>query len=160
MSRRSQGKKNDLTLNLQRQSKIMISNYTILTVPQWAIFAAIAVMTYSWAERKPIFGMIGSAILSGLGIYAAVAIASGALVPGELLEMTDPITETPVLAPDEIPLEGRFLPFYLMLIFNGILALTALFADIYKKNWAHPLKIASAVLAIIIFFLMMGVLRA
>ena len=81
----------------------MISNYTILTVPQWAIFAAIAVMTYSWAERKPIFGMIGSAILSGLGIYAAVAIASGALVPGELLEMTDPITETPVLHLTKFP---------------------------------------------------------
>ncbi len=138
----------------------MISNYTILTIPQWAIFAAIAVMVYGWAEHKKAFGIIGSGIFVALGIYAVIAILSGAMVPEEMLDITDPISEAPVFSPDEIPLEGRFLPFYWMLVFNGVLALTALIADIFKRRFANPLKIATAAIAIILFFLMMGALKA
>lgn len=51
----------------------MISNYTIITVPQWAIFAGITVMIYGWAEKKRIFGMIGAGILVMLGFYAGLS---------------------------------------------------------------------------------------
>ncbi len=138
----------------------MISNYTILTIPQWSIFAGITVMVYGWAEHKRVFGFIGSGIFVCLGIYAAIAIASGAMMPAEMLDMTDPLSDTPVLAPDEIPMEGRLLPFYWMLVCNGGLALIALFAEIFKKRFANPLKIATAAIGIVLFFLMMGALKA
>lgn len=138
----------------------MISNYTIITVPQWAIFAGITVMIYGWAEKKRTFGIIGSGILVILGLYAAWIIFSGSLVPAGILDAADPMGDGQLFSPDELPVEGRLLPHYWGMVINGILALAAMVAEISRKKAAVSLKIITGIFAILIFFLMMGVVKS
>jgi hypothetical protein len=137
----------------------MISNFTILTVPQWAIFAGITVMIYGWVEKKSIFGIVGSGILAALGIFAAYAIAAGLMMPESMLDISENLPKDELFNPDELPVEGRLLPFYWILIGNGILALGAMFAEIYHKKIAAVLKILIGAVAIVLFFLMMAAVR-
>ena len=138
----------------------MISNYIIITIPQWAIFAGITVMIYGWVEKKRIFGIIGAGILVLLGIYATWAIISGALIPQELLDATDPFTDEKLFSPDELPVEGRLLPHYWGLVLSGLLALATLLSEIYHKRFTSFLKVITGILSVIIFFLMMAAIRA
>lgn len=138
----------------------MISNYTIITVPQWAIFAGITVMIYGWAEKKRIFGMMGAGILVMLGFYAGVILISGSLVPVGVLDISDPMGDGPLFSPDELPLEGRLLPHYWGLLLCGITALAALIADFFRKKAALTLRIIAGALAILLFFMMMTVTKA
>jgi hypothetical protein len=137
----------------------MISNFTVLTVPQWAIFAGITVMIYGWVEKKSIFGIVGAGILVALGLFAAYAIYAGLMMPESMLEISDNLPKDELFKPDELPVEGRLLPFYWVLIFNGILALSAMFAEIYKKKIASVLKITIGAIALVVFFLMMAAVR-
>jgi hypothetical protein len=137
----------------------MISNFTVLTVPQWAIFASITVMIYGWVEKKSIFGIVGSAILVALGIFAAYAIAAGLMIPESMLDISENLPKEELFNPDELPVEGRLLPFYWALIANGVLALAAMFAEIYHKKIAAILKIIIGAIGIVVFFLMMAAVR-
>ncbi len=137
----------------------MISNYLIITLPQWAIFAGITVLIYGWVEKKRIFGIIGAGILVALGIYAAWAIMSGMLVPEELLEATDPFSDEKLFSPDELPVEGRLLPHYWGLMFNGLFALATMVSDIYHKRYSTILKVITGSVSVVIFFLMMAAIR-
>jgi len=137
----------------------MISNFTVLTVPQWAIFAGITVMIYGWVEKKSIFGIVGSGILVALGIFAAYAIAAGLMMPESMFDISENLPKDELFNPDELPVEGRLLPFYWALIVNAILALAAMFAEIYRKKFATILKIIIGTVAIILFFLMMEAVR-
>jgi hypothetical protein len=137
----------------------MISNFTVLTVPQWAIFAGITVMIYGWVEKKSIFGIVGSGIMVALGIFAAYAIAAGLMMPESMLDISENLPKEELFNPDELPVEGRLLPFYWALIANGVLALAAMFAEIYRKKIATILKIIIGAVAIIVFFLMMAAVR-
>jgi hypothetical protein len=138
----------------------MISNYTVLTVPQWAIFAAITVMAYGWVEKKWIFGIIGSGILVALGVFAAIAIYAGWMMPESMLEISENLTVDELFTPDELPIEGRLLPFYWVLVINGLIALAAMLGEIYHKRFGIVLKVVAGALSIIIFFLMMAAVRA
>jgi hypothetical protein len=138
----------------------MISNYTIITIPQWAIFAGITVMIYGWFEKKRIFGRIGAGILVLLGLYAGWILWTGSLIPEGVLDTTDPLGGEELFSPDELPLEGRLLPHYWGMLLNGGIALIALVADLTRKKSALTLKIVAGSLALVIFFLMMGVLKA
>jgi hypothetical protein len=138
----------------------MISNFTILTIPQWAVFAAITVMIYGWAEKKRAFGIVGSGILVALGVFAAWALAAGLMVPENILEINENLPKDELFSPDELPVEGRLLPFYWVLVINGIIALAAMMLDIFRKKAAMVLKILCGIIAIVVFFLMMSVVRA
>jgi hypothetical protein len=138
----------------------MISNFTILTIPQWAVFAAITVMIYGWAEKKRAFGIVGSGILVALGVFAAWALAAGLMVPENMMEINENLPKDELFSPDELPVEGRLLPFYWVLVINGLIALAAMLLEIFRKKAAMLLKILSAIVAIIVFFLMMAVVRA
>jgi hypothetical protein len=137
----------------------MISNFTVLTVPQWAIFAGITVMIYGWVEKKRIFGIVGSGILVALGIFAAYAIAAGLMMPESMLDISENLSKDELFNPDELPVEGRLLPFYWVLIVNGFLALAAMIAEIYHKKIAIILRIVIVAIAIVVFFLMMAAVR-
>ncbi len=132
----------------------------IITIPQWAIFAGITVMIYGWVEKKHIFGIIGAGILVLLGIYAAWAIVSGALIPEGMMDAIDPFSDEKLFSPDELPVEGRLLPHYWGLMLNGLLALATLLSEIYHKRFTNTLKVITGILSIILFFLMMAVIRA
>lgn len=138
----------------------MISNFTVLTIPQWAIFASITVMIYGWVEKKRPFGIVGSAIFVALGIFAAWAIAAGLMVPENMLEINENLPKDELFTPDELPVEGRLLPFYWVLMFNGIIALAAMLLEIFRKKSATWFKVISVIIAIVVFFLMMAVVRA
>ena len=137
----------------------MISNFTVISVPQWLIFAAITVMVYAWVEKKPVFGIIGSGLLVALGIFAGVAIYAGWMMPESMLNISQDLTVDELFTPDELPVEGRLLPFYWALVFNGLIALAAMLGEIYHKRFGAILKIIAAGLAIILFFLMMAAVR-
>lgn len=137
----------------------MISNFTVLTVPQWAIFAGITVMIYGWIEKKRIFGIIGAAILVLLGLFAAWTIFTGLLIPESALDINENLPKEELFNPDELPVEGRLLPFYWLLAVNGLLALAAMLAEIWRKRFANVLKIVIGAVAILVFFLMMAAVR-
>lgn len=137
----------------------MISNFTVITVPQWAIFAAIIVVIYGWVERKKAFGMVGSLILMALGIFAGWAIYNGLLMPEGLFDTKEVMDGEELFLPDELPIEGRLLPFYWGLIANSVVALGALLTDIMNKKVTKALKVAMCIFGILIFFGMIGVAK-
>jgi len=137
----------------------MISNYTVLSVPQWLIFAAITVMIYGWLEKKKVFGIIGSGIFVSLGLFAAYALVSGLMIPENMLDISKDLSTKELFNPDELPVEGRLIPFYWGLAFNGLLALVALLSEVYDKRYTKTLKIITASISIVLFFLMTAAVR-
>jgi hypothetical protein len=144
---------------LQNKINLMISNFTIITVPQWAIFAAITVVIYGWVEQKKAFGMVGSIILMALGIFAGWAIYNGLLMPEGLFDTTEAMDGEELFLPDELPIEGRLLPFYWGLIVNSVIALGALITDIMNKKVTRVLKVVMCIIGLLIFFGMIGVAK-
>lgn len=138
----------------------MITNFTVLTVPQWAIFAGITVMIYGWIEKKKVFGIIGSGILTGLGFFAAYALIAGLLMPESMLDISSNLPKEELFNPDELPVEGRLLPFYWGLVINGVLALIALAGEIYNKRFVNKLKIGVGIISFALFFLMLAAVRS
>lgn len=137
----------------------MISNYTVLAVPQWAIFAAVTVMAYGWIEKKKGFGIIGSGILVLLGLFAGYALMAGLMVPESALDVSPDLPKEELFNPDELPVEGRLLPFYWGLMINGLLALGTMLAEIRDKRFTGILKIFLGLFSIAMFFGMMAVVR-
>lgn len=137
----------------------MISNYTVVTIPQWAIFAAITVIVYGWTEKKNIFIQIGMAIFVLLGIYSAWAVFTGIMVPGDFLNETDLVSGEDLFTPGELPLEGKLIPVYWGFILTGCIAVTALVAGITGRKFTSVLRIICAVIAVLLFFMMMAIVR-
>lgn len=130
----------------------MISNLFILTIPQWSIFAAVTVIIYGWVERKKSFELVGLAILALLAVFAGWTIFSGMLVPESFFESTGIVDDEIMLAPDEIPIEGRMLPFYWGITVNGIIAMAAFITEWKDLKISKTLKIITCVIAILMFF--------
>lgn len=138
----------------------MISNYMVLSIPQWAIFTGITVMIYGWTEKKRVFGVIGLGILVLLGVFAAWILWTGMLIPEELLNQPDPFDETmTVFDPEDLPIEGRLLPFYWGLTGNAVLAAVTMLLDIKRKRYTYIFKIIVGTVSVGLFFLMMAALR-
>lgn len=137
----------------------MISNFTIITVPQWAIFVAVTVVIYGWVEHKKAFGMIGSVILIALGFFAGWAIYKGLLMPEGLFDTKELMDGEELFLPDELPMEGRLLPFYWALVVNSFIAIGALITDLMNKKAGKFLKVAMCIFGLLIFFGMLGVAR-
>ena len=135
----------------------MISNFTIITVPQWAIFTAITVIIYGWVERKKSFGMVGSGIFVALGIFASWVIFAGLLVPESMFDTREAMDGETLFLPDELPIEGRMLPFYWGMTVCAVIAAAALIAEALNKKSNKILKIIASLMGLLIFF---GMLRA
>jgi hypothetical protein len=134
----------------------MFSNFTMITVPQWAIFTATTVLIYGWVEHKRAFGMVGSGIFVALGIFAAWVIYAGLLVPESLFDTRELMDGEELFMPDELPIEGRLLPFYWGMSFNALVALAALIAEARNHKSAGFLKIAATTIGLLLFFGMLG----
>ena len=138
----------------------MISDYWVVTIPQWGIFAGITVLIYGWAEKKRGFGLIGAGILVLLGLYAGWAVLSGMVAPASLIDPVDPFTGERAFLPEELPVEGRVLPHYLGLILNGVLALAVLLTDLFRKKAAKVLKTITGFFSVFLFFMLISMLRS
>lgn len=138
----------------------MISNFTILTIPQWFIFAAVTVIIYGWMEHKKSFGLIGSAVFVLLAVFTGWAILSGMLVPESFIEAAGTIDEEIMLAPDEIPIEGRMLPFYWGITINGLIAVAAFVTEWRNMKAAKALKITICIIGLLMFFGMMSIVKS
>jgi hypothetical protein len=149
----------DFLALLQNKQELMISNFTIFTVPQWAIFAAVTVVIYGWVEQKRAFGLVGSGILIALSLFAGWAVYTGMLLPEGLFGTAEALGGEELFMPDELPVEGRMLPFYWGLILNGVVALGAFIAEATNRKPAKPLKILMSFIAMLLFFGMVGVAR-
>jgi hypothetical protein len=137
----------------------MISNYVVLSVPQWAIFAAISTLIYGWIEKKRIFGIVGSGILAALGLYAAFVLWAGMLVPESMFDIPDNLPKEELFNPGELPVEGRLLPFYWGLVANGVLALSVMILEIRKGKSPDRMKVILGLFAVLLFFSMTTVVR-
>lgn len=137
----------------------MISNFTVVTIPQWAIFVAVTVIIYGWVEQKKAFGLLGSGILVLLGFFAIWAIYYGMLLPEGLFDTKEAFDGEELFLPDELPMEGRMLPFYWGLAINSLLAIWTFFAELWNKKQAKTLKIIICLIAILLFFGMVGVVK-
>lgn len=137
----------------------MISNYVVLTVPQWAIFVAISAMIYGWLEKKRIFGLVGSGTLVVLGLYSAIVLWAGMLVPESMFDIPGHLPGEELFNADELPVEGRLLPFYWGLVANGVIALIAMFLEIRNRKSPNRLKLIIGLIAVLLFFAMTTVVR-
>jgi heme A synthase len=138
----------------------MISNFTILSIPQWAVFAAVTIIIYGWTEGKRSFTQIGTAILFLLGIYAVWVIYTGLLVPESLFDTTEALDGEVLFNPDEIPMEGRMLPVYWGFVVNAAIALAAFITGLRDGKASKVLKIITIVFSLFLFFAMIGISRS
>lgn len=130
----------------------MISNFTVVTIPQWAIFAAITITIYGWVEQKKIFSLMGIALMMLLGIFAAWVIYSGWLIPESMFDTTGSLDGEELFSEGEIPMEGRMLPFYWGLVVNGLLSVPVFLVEYSEKKYSKPLKLLIMLTALMIFF--------
>lgn len=137
----------------------MISNFTVVTIPQWAIFASISIIIYGWVEQKKIFGLIGIALMTVMGIFAGWVIWSGWLIPESMFDTTGVMDGEVLFSEGEIPLEGRMLPFYWGLVLNGALSVPAFLMEYSGKKYTKAVKLMIMLLALMIFFGMTSVSR-
>jgi hypothetical protein len=137
----------------------MISNFTVVTVPQWAIFAAVTIIFYGWTEKKRVFELIGLSILILLGLFSAWVIWSGLLLPEGLFDTAETFGGEELFAPDDIPLEGRMLPVYWGMTVTGAVALVTFLLELNQSKTAKAMKVVSIILALLMFFGMIGISR-
>jgi len=143
------------TLNQQQMNDTLL-----YTLPQWFIFAAVFVAVYGWIEKKKAFRIIGAAIFIILGIYSIIIISGGYLAGGEFLtlgEIADKELDGEVV--EEIPFQAKLLPAYLSFIGSAIIAIPAIFFDLKNKKSYQWFIIASGLVALFGFFVIVGVLQ-
>jgi len=131
---------------------LMINNFTVITIPQWTIFAAITIIIYGWVEQKKIFGLIGISLMVFLGIFAGWVIYSGWLIPESLFDTTGTMDGEELFSENEIPTEGRMLPFYWGLVLNGAISVLVFLVEYSGKKYSKPLKLLIMLFALMIFF--------
>lgn len=136
-------------------------NDTLLyTLPQWFIFAAIFVTVYGWIEQKKAFRIIGTAIFILLGIFSLFVIfgdylaASKYLTPEEITNQE--IYEDTV---EEIPFIAKLLPAYLSFVFSAVMAIPAIVLDIKDKKGYQWFTVITGLMALLGFFIIVGVIR-
>lgn len=137
----------------------MISNFTVVTIPQWAIFAAISIIIYGWVEQKKIFGLIGIGLMILLGIFAGWVIYSGWLIPESMFDTTGTMDGEELFSEGEIPIEGRMLPLYWALVLNGAISIPVFLVEYSGKKYSRALKLLIMLFALMIFFGMTSVSR-
>lgn len=137
----------------------MITNFTIITIPQWAIFAAITVIIYGWVEEKKAFGILGGALFALLGIFAGYALYAGLLIPEEWFNTAENFGGEELFDFDELPMEGRMLPLYWGMVANGAVGLAVMVAEWRNNHFTQHLKVVASVTGLVVFFAAIGITR-
>lgn len=138
----------------------MTPDLFIYTLPQWFVFAAIAVVVYGWVEKKKVFRIIGSSIFILLGLFAAYSIYAGYFSASEFLTPQEVVSEEMEDdAINEIPFHIRLLPAYWSFILSALLAVPAIYFDWKEKKPKRLFIILAGLAALFGFFIIVGEIR-
>ncbi|WP_423128128.1 hypothetical protein [Gaoshiqia sp. Z1-71] len=114
---------------------------TLTTSTQWLLFAAIALIIFSWVERKKRLLQAGQLLFALLGIFSLWVISSGQI----------PVQE--VIPGQPVPAETKALSFFFGLQIAGLTGLCGLILGFYKASLARIINMALVGLAIFLFFM-------
>lgn len=137
-----------------------MSQVFLYTFPQWIVFAALFVVVYGWVEDKKAFRITGEIMFILLGVFAAIVIFGDHLAAGNYLSPEEVMAEEldgEIL--NELPIEARLLPAYLSFLAAGILAIPGLYMVWKEHKRAQWLIVATALVALSGFFVIVGALR-
>ncbi len=133
----------------------------LYTFPQWFVFAALLAVIYGWVEDKKNFRLIGIAIFILLALFSIFAIKGGYFEPGKFLTPEQVISEElEEEISNEVPIEAKLFPAYLIFILSGIIALPTLFLDWKEKKYAKLLIVITGLCALAGFFIVVGAVKA
>jgi hypothetical protein len=133
----------------------------LYTLPQWFIFIGIIAGVYGWVEQKQIFRFISLILFILLAIYAAYTIYNGQFTAQSLLTPEEIINEEMGEDPtEELPLQARIFPAYILFIFSGLLAIPAFIFEWKGLKGKNLLMILTAFIALTGFFLIVGALKS
>lgn len=138
----------------------MDQNIFIYTVPQWIIFAAIACIGYGWVEKKKAFTYVGFGIMIVLALFALYAIIDGYFIYRNFLTPEEALDEE--LGEDiveQIPTVAKMLPAYWLFIASGIITIPTIFLEWKNKKAARYLKVATCLIALGGFFIIVDALK-
>jgi len=137
-------------------------NITLLyTFPQWLVFAGLFMVIYGWVENKKPFRLIGISLFVVLGIFSAVVVFGDHLAAGQYLtpeEVASEMIDGEIL--NEVPMEARILPAYLLFLVSSALAIPSFLLDLKDKKYRQLLAVITGFIALAGFFIIVGALRA
>ncbi|NOY95665.1 MAG: hypothetical protein GXO81_04680 [Chlorobi bacterium] len=128
----------------------------LYTLPQWGIFVGVAMVIYSWVEKKKAIGMVGLSVLVLLGIYATYAIKTGWVsiefnASGKLPNKG--------FSSEGMPIEVKLAPVYWGLVAVGILSLISLTLELTVKKLSGVFKAIASIVALALFFMVYGIIK-
>jgi len=132
----------------------------LYTLPQWFIFAAFATYLYGKVEQKKIFRIIGSATIILLGIYAFYNIMAGSFSAYNFLSPEEVISEE-LMENDQqdIPMEAKLFPAYIIFIISGLIAIPATILELKDSKVKNYFFIPLSILTLSGFFIIVGTLK-
>jgi len=133
----------------------------LYTFPQWFIFAGLFMIIYGWIENKKAFRLIGICIFIVLGIYSLFILLGDYLAIGNYLTPEEVVREEiddEII--NEIPFQAKLIPAYWSFLISSVLAIPTLILDWKDKKYARPLIIATSLVALLGFFIVVGTIRS
>lgn len=114
---------------------------TLTQSAQWLLFISLALLIYSWVEKKRWVQITGFSLFIALAIYAAYVMLSGIIV-------------VPSVAADApVPHEAKALSFFLGLIGCGVFAIVGLILQLKKSQFAKIPTLIIVPIALALFFM-------
>ncbi|RKD86441.1 hypothetical protein [Mangrovibacterium diazotrophicum] len=113
----------------------------ITSSAQWALFLALALIIYSWIERKRWIQFTGQGLFVALALYSVWVLTSGMIVVPEVPEGAVP------------PSEARALTFFFGLSILGIVAAIGLVLNYLKSTLSKIPNLILVPIGILLFFM-------
>lgn len=114
---------------------------TLTTSAQWLLFISLALLIYSWVDKKRWIQLAGLGCFVALAIYSAWVMLSGIIVV------------PPVEAGAPAPHEAKALTFFLGLVGCGALAIIGLVLNFAKPQFAKIPTFLLVPAALMLFFM-------
>jgi len=114
---------------------------SLTTTSQWILFSAMALVIFSWAERKKVVQQAGQLLFFMLGIFSLWIILSGKII-------------VPHNLPGQpAPLEARMLTYFSGLIITSFLGLVGFILNWRQSSWTKFINLILMPVALFLFFM-------
>jgi hypothetical protein len=111
------------------------------TSSQWVLFLAVALIIFSWIERKKRIQEAGQILFFLLGIFSLWIILSRQIAVPEFVQV------------GETSVEAKALAYFTGLVLTGALGLVAFLLGWVQPRWVKPVNIILVVTALFLFFM-------